>query len=149
MTNRFSSPCCIRCLLSFVGLLFPAVAFAADVPARLASEGTPLGYPRIKELTDGDVQRMPFDLVEIAATLAPRPFLTVAPLRDDNFPVKGLTDAQHALTPLYKLHAAEDHLTFDFPDAEHTFPPASREKTYAWLDRWLKPNEVRPSATGT
>ena len=105
-------------------------------------------YPRIKELTDGDVQRMPFDLVEIAATLAPRPFLTVAPLRDSNFPVKGLTDAQHALTPLYKLLAAKDRLTFDFPDTEHTFPRSSRDKAYTWLDRWLKPNEARPSATG-
>lgn len=104
-------------------------------------------FPRIKELTGGDVQRMPFDIVEIAATLAPRPFLTVAPLRDSNFPVKGLTDAQQALTPLYKLHAAEAHLTFDFPDAEHTFPPASREKAYTWLDRWLKPNAARPKAT--
>ena len=81
-------------------------------------------------------------------TLAPRPFLTVAPLRDSNFPVKGLTDAQHALTPLYKLLAAEDRLTFDFPDTEHTFPRSSRDKAYTWLDRWLKPNEARPSATG-
>lgn len=100
-------------------------------------------YPRIKDLTDGDVQRMPFDLVEIAATLAPRPFLTVAPLRDGNFPEKGLTDAEQALAPLYKLHAAEDRLTFDFPDSEHTFPSASREKAYNWLDHWLKPNNVQ------
>lgn len=43
-----------------------------------------------------------------------------------------------ALTPLYELFEAEEKLAFDFPEAGHTFPPASREKAYAWFDRWLR-----------
>ena len=95
-------------------------------------------FPRIAEITGGVLEKKPFDMPEIAATIAPRPLLTVAPLHDGNFPVEGVKDCMRALTPLYELHEAKDRLVFDFPDAGHTFPAASRKKAYAWLDRWLK-----------
>jgi hypothetical protein len=89
-------------------------------------------------LTGGLLEKTPFEMAEIAARIAPRPLLTVAPLHDRNIRVEGVRECKRALEPLYRLLAAEECLAFDFPDAGHTFPPASRKRAYAWFDRRLK-----------
>lgn len=97
------------------------------------------GYmPRIRERYDCDPAQMPFDFTEIAASLAPRPFLAVAPLQDHNFDVAGVRECIAAARPIYELHDAADKLSADYPDAAHDFPPDARRRAYAWLDRWLK-----------
>ena len=95
--------------------------------------------PRFIEVSQEDVSKCPFDMSELVGAIAPRPFLTVAPLRDSNFPIEGVRDCIRAATPVYQLYGAEKNLAHDYPDTSHTFPPSSREKAYAWFDRWLKP----------
>lgn len=126
----------VRCVATCCGYTTNQAFF--DKHGRIPGTASNRYYPRMNQLTDGVLERTPFDMAEIAAATAPRPLLTVAPLRDGNFPVEGVKDCRLALTTLYELHKANDRLSFDFPDAGHTFPAESRERAYTWLDRWLK-----------
>jgi dienelactone hydrolase len=97
-----------------------------------------LGYmPRITEVFHADPRQMPFDFSEVVAALAPRAFLAVAPLHDDNFEVSGVRDCLEGAQPVYEKLGAAEKLHGIYPDAEHDFPESSREMAYAWFDRWL------------
>lgn len=101
------------------------------------------GYmPRIAELYGKDARRMPFDFPEVVGALAPRPFLAIAPVRDDNFEVSGVKDCIAAAEPVYKLLGAPAKLASYYPDCAHEFPEASRNVAYAWFDRWLRHKPV-------
>jgi hypothetical protein len=93
--------------------------------------------PRIKT-TYPTPEQMPWDFHEVVAALAPRPFLAVAPLHDDNFEVSGVREVMEAAAPVYRLFGAEDRLAARYPDCAHDWPPAERDAAYAWLDRSLK-----------
>lgn len=98
------------------------------------------GYmPRIRDEYGADPARMPFDFTEIVALLAPRAFLAVAPVDDENFAVAGVRECLAAAQPIYALYGAEDRLAADYPAGGHDFPTAARQRSYAWLDRFLKP----------
>jgi len=86
----------------------------------------------------GGWQGMPFDFHEVVGAIAPRPFLAIAPLRDANFEVEGVREVIASARPVYRLLGAEASLAAEHPDCEHDFPPAMREKAYAWFDRHLK-----------
>jgi hypothetical protein len=111
--------------------------------------------PRIRERYGADPARMPFEFGEVLAAIAPRAVFIAAPLRDANFDVEGVRDCVAAARPVYELLGASDQLEAIYPDAEHDFPPASREAAYRWIDRWLsKEHELsrtyaRPSARCT
>jgi dienelactone hydrolase len=94
--------------------------------------------PRIAKVYGNDPDRVPFDFPEIVAALAPRAFLACAPLHDDNFDVSGVRDVMAAARPIYELYGKADNLAALYPDCQHTFPPATREAAYAFLDRHLK-----------
>lgn len=97
------------------------------------------GYmPRIRTIYQLKPERMPFDFTEVVAALAPRPFLAVAPLKDDNFNVEGVKECIGAATPVYELLGAREKLTAHYPDCGHDFPPEARQVAYEWIDRWLK-----------
>ncbi len=82
--------------------------------------------------------KMPFDFPELVSALAPRAFLAVAPLHDDNFEVSGVRDCIAAARPVYDLLHAKEKLKAHYPDCKHDFPAESRKIAYEWLDRWLK-----------
>jgi dienelactone hydrolase len=94
--------------------------------------------PRIASLFDLKPEKVPFDFPEVVAAFAPRAFLAVAPLHDDNFEVSGVQDCLAAAAPVYELLRAKDRLAAIYPDCAHDFPPQSREAAYNWLDRWLR-----------
>jgi acetyl esterase/lipase len=94
--------------------------------------------PRIATVYGLKPERVPFDFPEVVAALAPRAFLAVAPLHDDNFEVSGVKDCLAAARPVYELLGAADHLSAYYADCGHDFPPDSRKVACAWLDRWLK-----------
>jgi putative membrane-bound dehydrogenase-like protein len=97
------------------------------------------GYmPRIRTEYGRDPKRMPFDFPEVVAALAPRAFLAIAPLRDDNFAVIGVRECVNQARPVYDLSQASNRLAAEYPDCAHEFPPALRETAYRWMDRWLK-----------
>ena len=94
--------------------------------------------PRIRTLYDNQAAKMPFDFTEVLGSLAPRPVLASAPLRDDNFEVEGVKDCIAAAAPVYKLLGAPEKLAVNYPDCDHNFPEEVRAVAYQWLDRWLK-----------
>lgn len=91
----------------------------------------------------GGWQNMPFDFHEVVAALAPRPFFVNAPLKDDNFDVRGVNEAIEAALPVYRLLGAGDGITVVHPDCPHDFPDAVRQQIYDWMDKQL---EFRPPA---
>jgi dienelactone hydrolase len=98
------------------------------------------GYmPRINTEYKRDPAKMPFDFTEILGLLAPRAVFINAPLNDANFDVDGVRDCVRAAMPVYKLYELPRNLEVVYPDAQHDFPPGSRLKAYAFIDRHLRP----------
>jgi dienelactone hydrolase len=95
--------------------------------------------PRIASVFGNDPKKMPFEFADVIASFAPRAFLAVAPLRDDNFDVTGVKDAIAAAEPVYKALQASDNLKAVYPDAQHDFPEEGRKVAYDFLDKHLKP----------
>ena len=97
------------------------------------------GYmPRIKSEYGLRPEKMPWDFTEAVATLAPRPFLASAPIKDDNFDVQGVKDCVKAAQPVYDLLGAKEKLQGIYPEGTHEFPEASRKAAYEMFDRYLK-----------
>jgi dienelactone hydrolase len=94
--------------------------------------------PRIEKVYALKPELVPFDFSEVVAALAPRAFLAIAPLYDDNFDVSGVRDVMAAAAPVYELLGARNKLSEFYPDCKHAFPVESRKVAYEWLDRWLR-----------
>src|SRR5207237_10435720 len=94
--------------------------------------------PRLRTVYELKPAKVPFDFPAVVAAFAPRAFLAVAPLHDDNFEVSGVKDCIAAARPVYELLGAREKLAANYPDCKHEFPPAVRQVAYDWLDRWLK-----------
>jgi hypothetical protein len=101
--------------------------------------------PRIRDVYELNPAKMPFDFTEVLAALAPRPCLAIAPLHDANFAVAGVRECTAAARPVYELYGAGERLAASYPDCEHDFPPAERERAYAWFDRWLADDASQPT----
>jgi len=112
-------------------------AFPAYYGGNLAGWSGPTYMPRLRSEFGLDPRRVPFDFHEIVAALAPRAFLAIAPVRDDNFAVEGVREVIDAARAVYRLFGASERLAALYPDAAHAFPSEAREVAYAWLDRWL------------
>ena len=93
--------------------------------------------PRIQSEYNSDPNRVPFDFPELIASLAPRGFLAVAPLHDDNFEVKGVQESIAFATNAYSIFGANDSLQAHYPDARHTFPKTSRNQAYEFIKQQL------------
>jgi hypothetical protein len=94
--------------------------------------------PRIASVYNNDPRQVPFDFPELIGALAPRAFLAIAPLHDDNFEHSGVDDCINAARPIYRLMGNEDNLKVVHPDCAHDFPESSRKIAYEFLDRHLK-----------
>lgn len=98
------------------------------------------GYmPRLKEVYELDLHKVPFDFPELIGVLAPRGFFTNSPLRDENFAVEGVRVCVKSARPVYELLGAGDRLKAVHADAEHDFPPAERKAAYEFMDMFLMP----------
>ncbi len=98
----------------------------------------PRYMPRIAAQLDLNPDLMPFDFTEIVGALAPRPFLAIAPLHDDNFEVSGVRDCIAAALPVYHLFGNRENLRAEYPDCGHEFPAAMREQAYDFFDKHLR-----------
>lgn len=111
-------------------------AFCRYYGGDLAGWSGPRYMPKI--LTYGGCKKVPFDFHEIVGSFAPRAFLAVAPLHDDNFDNGGAREVLESAGPVYRLFGAEARLVTRYPDTGHDFPDPDREAAYAFLDRWLR-----------
>lgn len=93
-----------------------------------------------RAVPDSEVIRVPFDMHQMLALIAPRPLIMTASDSDFVFPNGGWSTRQSItrLTRLYKLLGAEDRLSSYYFQAGHSFPEDASSRAYAWLDRWLK-----------
>ena len=105
---------------------------------KLVGWTSPRYMPLIASRYGNNPDRVPFDFTEIVACFAPRAFLASSPLHDSNFEVSGVRDVIAAARPIYALYGHPENLQANYPDAEHSFPPAAREVAYKFLDEHLK-----------
>jgi dienelactone hydrolase len=91
--------------------------------------------PRLRPYLERGV--VPFDLHEIEALIAPRPYLDLNCAPGDLW--KGAVVAAARVTPVYELYGRPDHFAHRVFDGPHSFQPAMKELAYAWLQHWLAP----------
>jgi dienelactone hydrolase len=95
--------------------------------------------PRIASEYGNDPKKMPFEFADVVTSFAPRAFLAVAPLKDDNFDVNGVKDVMAAAGPAYKALGKAENLKALYPDAAHDFPEEGRKAAYEFMDKHLRP----------
>jgi hypothetical protein len=78
----------------------------------------------------GQPETVPFDFYELVASLAPRPFLVNAPIKDANFKSNSVDRIAQAAKAVYGLHRAENRITVLHPDCTHDFPDEARTAAY-------------------
>jgi acetyl esterase/lipase len=99
--------------------------------------------PRLKDAYGLDPDRVPFDFEEVVAALAPCPFFSNSPLKDDNFAVTGVKKAVAKSEEVYRLFGVADHLIVRYPDCGHDFSPEVRREAYDLMDTILKHTPIR------
>jgi dienelactone hydrolase len=81
----------------------------------------------------------PFDLHEVAALIAPRPWLNISAYFDFAFGNQEfLAEVGVQMYQIYKLFEATVAFGYYMHGNNHSFPKSARALAYAWLDRWLK-----------
>jgi dienelactone hydrolase len=106
---------------------------------RLAGWSSDRYMPRIRECYGLDPKQMPFDLPEAIAAIAPRGFFSSSPLNDSNFDAEGVKSAEPKIRAVYERFEMPERFVIEYPDADHDFPEATRQKAYRFLDRVLAP----------
>ena len=105
--------------------------------------------PRVAAVYGKSAKKVPFDFPEVVSSFAPRAFLAVAPVRDDNFAVAGVRDVIAVAEPAYKKLGAADKLKAIYPEGGHDFPADARKAAYEFIDAQLKKRGERPRAQGS
>jgi len=85
-----------------------------------------------------DSQQIPFDFDEMIATIAPRPFLSVSPVNDLNFSVKGVRQGEANVQKVYEFMNASDKLKMLYPGCGHDFTEDMRQESYNFIDKFFK-----------
>jgi dienelactone hydrolase len=81
----------------------------------------------------------PFDLHEVAALIAPRPWLNISSYFDQAYGNQEfLAEVGTHLYQVYNLFNATDAFGYYMHGNGHSFPKSARMLAYEWLDRWLK-----------
>jgi dienelactone hydrolase len=95
---------------------------------------------------DSGVVEIPFDLHWALAQIAPRPLLLTASDDDNVFPNSGwsVRQAEARLRPVYDLIGAGAALETFYFRGGHGFPPASEDRAFTFLDRWLRRQTPAP-----
>ncbi|MHA2170705.1 MAG: alpha/beta hydrolase family protein [Candidatus Kariarchaeaceae archaeon] len=81
---------------------------------------------------------VPFDIDEVAALIAPRPFLNISAYFDFAFGNQEfLAQTGVELYQVYQLLEKTDHFSYFMHGNDHSFPQYARELAYQWLDKFL------------
>ncbi len=83
-------------------------------------------------------KELPFDLNEVAALIAPRPWCNISAYYDRTLGNQEfLAKVGVQLNQLYKLFGKQNHFCFFMHGNDHSFPKYARSLAYDWLDRFL------------
>ena len=97
----------------------------------------PYNYPTLRKVALGN-RTLPYDLDQVAALIAPRPFLDIRGTRDPYFPnLEHLQHTKQELEELYTLYDARDRFRMYWYDGEHAHNSDAARETQAWFYRWL------------
>jgi dipeptidyl aminopeptidase/acylaminoacyl peptidase len=91
-------------------------------------------YPLLRDKYHFDDSKIPYQWHEVIALLAPRPFLSISPLHDDNFNVEGVRVGIERAKEAYRFLQAEDRLQAMYPDEGHVVSRETRLAAYQWID---------------
>jgi dienelactone hydrolase len=96
-------------------------------------------FPKLRRyLLAGEA--LPFDINEVAALIAPRPWLNISAYYDKTLGNQEfLAEVSVQLNQVYKLYGKQKAFAFFMHGNDHSFPKFARTLAYEWLDRFLKP----------
>ena len=98
-------------------------------------------YPRLRPYVESG-RKVPFDMDQVAALIAPRPLLDLVSRQDRNFPnMDELTEAERELSRLYEWLEAAERFKAVYYDGDHVFKDVAARETLGWFDRWLRKEE--------
>ncbi len=81
----------------------------------------------------------PFDIHEVAALIAPRPFLNISSYYDKAYGNQEfLAEVGVQLYRVYALYGEQSHFSYFMHGNDHSFLYYARSLAYEWLDRFLK-----------
>jgi dienelactone hydrolase len=82
---------------------------------------------------------LPFDLNEVAALIAPKPWCNISAYYDRTMGNQEfLAGVGVQLNQVYKLYGRQNHFCFIMHGNDHSFPEYARSLAYEWLDRFLR-----------
>ena len=95
--------------------------------------------PGIRDVYKLDPDKVPFDMYEIVAALAPRAFFSNSPLHDSNFEVAGVRKAIAEARPIYELLGAGREAASSLSRLRATsFRRKVRHEAYQFIDQILE-----------
>jgi dienelactone hydrolase len=112
--------------------------------AALARAGKPDGWdqdvlmPRVRTVYGLDLDRLPFDLPELVAAMAPRAVFSNSPVNDEYYFYHGAKEMAPKIHEVFALFGAADRFQIRYPVCAHDFPPEVRRDAYAFIDRALQ-----------
>jgi dienelactone hydrolase len=84
-------------------------------------------------------RELPFDINEVAALIAPRPWLNISAYYDKTLGNQEfLAEVGVQFDQVYKLYNKQNHFSYFMHGNDHSFPKFARKLAYEWLDRFLK-----------
>lgn len=95
-------------------------------------------FPKLRKyILEG--KDLPFDINEVAALIAPRPWCNISAYYDKTLGNQEfLAEVGVQFNQVYQLYGKQNHFSFLMHGNDHSFPTFARSLAYAWLDRFLK-----------
>lgn len=95
-------------------------------------------FPKLRKyLLEGE--DLPFDLNEVAALIAPRPWCNISAYYDVTLGNQEfLAEVGVQFNQVYKLYGKQNHFCYLMHGNDHSFPNFARRLAYEWLDKFLK-----------
>jgi hypothetical protein len=123
--------------LSGLITLCPPAPFRTDIDAAETGgiarwAGRDMLMPRMG-LFIGDERRVPYDVHQLMACVAPRPQLVISPTLDREAPVAEVTRAVESARAIYELFGASEAFTQVTPEDWNRFSEKSEEVILNWL----------------
>jgi len=94
-------------------------------------------FPKLRKyLLEGS--ELPFDINEVAALIAPRPWCNISAYYDKTLGNQEfLAEVGVQLKQVYELYEKPNHFCYLMHGNDHSFPKFARDMAYAWLDRFM------------
>jgi len=95
-------------------------------------------FPKLRKYLLAGAE-LPFDLNEVAALIAPRPWINISAYYDKTLGNQEfLAEVGVQINQVYKLYGKQNQFAFFMHGNDHSFPKFARALAYEWLDRFLK-----------